>query len=190
MVQQSSLNIEKAYEFDPIWSGFNLDMRNVIKKKIKFTKRWLWLSFWDQFFCLFSVCFLFWHDFILGDWWVCQCVHTWQLSFQFCIFMFCVWNGSMMKPTWMLSRVGSLKKAPLSAETLEKRCLTELNIVNNHHSKNKWRDEFDWLERSMQLQILISCAGLTRHVKSFPTLLNGSTRLKRSVRESSLHVGS
>ena len=37
----------------------------------------------------------------------------------------------------MLSRVGSLKKAPLSAETLEKRCLTELNIVNNHHSKNK-----------------------------------------------------
>ena len=36
----------------------------------------------------------------------------------------------------MLSRVGSLKKASLSAETLEKRCLT-LNIVNNHHSKNK-----------------------------------------------------
>ena len=31
-----------------------------------------------------------------------------------------VWNGSMMKPAWMFSQVGSLKKAPLSAETLEK----------------------------------------------------------------------
>ena len=83
----------------------------------------------------FSV-FRLWTVFIIGDWWVCRCVHMWQLSFQFCIFMFCIWNGSMMKPTWMLSRVGSLKKAPLSAEMLEKRCLMELNIVNNHHSKN------------------------------------------------------
>ena len=140
MVRQGILNLKKGYEFDPIWSRFNPDIRNVIEKKIKFTKRWLWLSFWNQFFHLFSVTvFCFWRDFILGDWWVCQCVHMhmWQLSFQFCIFIFCVWNGSMMKPTWMLSWVGSLKKAPLSAEMLEKRCLTELNIVNNHHSKNK-----------------------------------------------------
>ena len=35
----SILNLEKGYEFDPIWSGFNPDIRNVIKKKIKFTKR-------------------------------------------------------------------------------------------------------------------------------------------------------
>ena len=43
-----------------------------------------------------------------------------------------------MNPTWMLSRLGSLKKAPLSAEMLEKRCFTELNIVNYQHSKNKY----------------------------------------------------
>ena len=40
----------------------------------------------------------------------------------------------------------------------------------------------------MHVQIFLSCAGLTRHVESFPTLLNGSARLKRSVREGSLHV--
>ena len=30
----------------------------------------------------------------------------------------------------MSSQAGSLKKAPLCAETLEKLCMTELNIVN------------------------------------------------------------
>ena len=35
----SILNLEKGYEFDPIWSGFNPDIRNVIEKKIKLTKR-------------------------------------------------------------------------------------------------------------------------------------------------------
>ena len=39
MVRQGILNLEKGYEFDPIWSGFNPDIRNVIEKKIKFTKR-------------------------------------------------------------------------------------------------------------------------------------------------------
>ena len=39
MVQQGILNLEKGYEFDPIWSGFNPDIRNVIEKKIKFAKR-------------------------------------------------------------------------------------------------------------------------------------------------------
>ena len=39
MVRQGNLNLEKGYEFDPIWSGFNPDIRKVIEKKIKFTKR-------------------------------------------------------------------------------------------------------------------------------------------------------
>ena len=39
MGRQGILNLEKGYEFDPIWSGFNPDIRNVIEKKIKFTKR-------------------------------------------------------------------------------------------------------------------------------------------------------
>ena len=42
------------------------------------------------------------------------------IYFKFCIFMFFIWNGSMMKSTWMLSQVGSLKRAPFSEETLEK----------------------------------------------------------------------
>jgi len=36
MVQQDILNLEKGYEFDPIWSGFNQDIRNIVQKKIKF----------------------------------------------------------------------------------------------------------------------------------------------------------
>ena len=36
MVQQGILNLEKGYEFDPIWSGFNQDIRNIVQKKIKF----------------------------------------------------------------------------------------------------------------------------------------------------------
>ena len=39
MVQKGILNLEKGYEFDPIWSEFNPHIRNVIKKKIKFLKR-------------------------------------------------------------------------------------------------------------------------------------------------------
>jgi len=41
MVWQGILNLKKVlgYEFDPIWSGFNLDIRNIIKKNIKFKKR-------------------------------------------------------------------------------------------------------------------------------------------------------
>ena len=39
MVRQRILNMEKGYEFDPIWSGLNPDMRNVIEKRIKFAKR-------------------------------------------------------------------------------------------------------------------------------------------------------
>ena len=35
-----------------------------------------------------------------------------------------------MKPAWKSSQAESLKKAPLCAETLEKLCMTELNIVN------------------------------------------------------------
>ena len=39
MVRQGILNLEKGCAFDTIWSGFNPDIRNVIEKKIKFTKR-------------------------------------------------------------------------------------------------------------------------------------------------------
>ena len=36
MVQQGILNLEKGSEFDPIWSGFNQDIRNIVQKKTKF----------------------------------------------------------------------------------------------------------------------------------------------------------
>ena len=38
MVHQEILNLEKGYDFDPIWSGFNKDFRSIIEKKIQFTK--------------------------------------------------------------------------------------------------------------------------------------------------------
>ena len=38
MVHQEILNLEKGYDFDPIWSGFNQDFRSIIEKKIQFTK--------------------------------------------------------------------------------------------------------------------------------------------------------
>jgi len=37
-----------------------------------------------------------------------------------------------MKPARMLSQAGSLRKAPLSAETLEVKIMTELNIEYHH----------------------------------------------------------
>ena len=39
MVQQGILSLEKGYEFDPIWSGLNPDIKNAVKKKIEFAKR-------------------------------------------------------------------------------------------------------------------------------------------------------
>ena len=38
MVQQGILNLEKGYEFDEIWSGFYLDIRNIVQIKIKFAR--------------------------------------------------------------------------------------------------------------------------------------------------------
>ena len=37
MVRQGILNLEKGYEFDPIWSESGY--KNLIEKKVKFTKR-------------------------------------------------------------------------------------------------------------------------------------------------------
>ena len=34
--QQGILNLKYGYEFDPIWSCFNQDIRKIVKKKIKF----------------------------------------------------------------------------------------------------------------------------------------------------------
>ena len=36
MVRQGILNLEKGYEFKPIWSRFNQAIRNKVAKKIKF----------------------------------------------------------------------------------------------------------------------------------------------------------
>ena len=59
------------------------------------------------------------------------CMHDGWVEIEF-VFSCCVMLGigSMMKPAWKSSQAESLKKAPLCAETLEKLCMTELNIVN------------------------------------------------------------
>ena len=58
-------------------------------------------------------------------------MHDGWVEIEF-VFSCCVMLGigSMMKPAWKSSQAESLKKAPLCAETLEKLCMTELNIVN------------------------------------------------------------
>ena len=33
------LNLEKAYDLDPVWSGFNEEYRNIIAKKVGVTKK-------------------------------------------------------------------------------------------------------------------------------------------------------
>ena len=33
------LNLEKGYDLDPVWSGFNEEYRNIIAKKIGVTKK-------------------------------------------------------------------------------------------------------------------------------------------------------
>ena len=33
------LNLEKGYELDPVWSGFNKEYRNIIAKKVGVTKK-------------------------------------------------------------------------------------------------------------------------------------------------------
>ena len=38
MVHQKFLNLEKGYDFDLIWSGFNQDFRGIIEKRIQFAK--------------------------------------------------------------------------------------------------------------------------------------------------------
>ena len=38
MVHQDILNLEKGYDFDPIWGGFNQDFRGIIEKRIQSAK--------------------------------------------------------------------------------------------------------------------------------------------------------
>jgi len=38
MVHQDILNLEKGYDFDPIWGGFNQEFRVIIDKRIQFAK--------------------------------------------------------------------------------------------------------------------------------------------------------
>ena len=38
MVHQDILNLEKGYDFDLIWGGFNQEFRGIIDKRIQFAK--------------------------------------------------------------------------------------------------------------------------------------------------------
>ena len=38
MVHQEISNLQKGYDFDPIWSVFNQDFRRIIEKRIRFAK--------------------------------------------------------------------------------------------------------------------------------------------------------
>ena len=111
MNKKDILNLEKGYELDAVWSEFNKVYRQGIAKKIG----WKWRCF-SSFRCW---CFKFFsgYSFLLlsiklG---VSRGIRVMLFAISRCFFVV----GLMMKPAWMLSQAGSLRKAPLSAETLD-----------------------------------------------------------------------
>ena len=97
-----------------------------------------------------------------------------------------VWNSSESNKSFMNCFfkvwVAKLKKVACN----EFRLSTLSNLETVFFATRRY--ELDWLVCSNQLQILFSCAGLTRHEDSFATFLNGSAKLQRRVCESSLHA--